>query len=92
MKRLIAMMAVLATLTAACAESGAQPLGPAPSTEPPTPSTSPSPGSPSASPSPTPTQSMTYELWFNYDLGGRAHGEPRYHDQRRDPTQRPHDR
>jgi hypothetical protein len=67
MKRLIAMMAVLATLAAACAESGAQPLGPAPSTESPTPSTSPSPGSPSVSPSPTPVQSMTYELWFNYD-------------------------
>jgi Immunoglobulin-like domain of bacterial spore germination/Sporulation and spore germination len=67
MKRLIAMMAVLATLAAACAESGAQPLGPAPGTESPTPSTSPSPGSPSVSPSPTPAQSMTYELWFNYD-------------------------
>ena len=67
MKRLIAMMAVLATLAAACAESGAQPLGPAPGTESPTPSTSPSLGSPSVSPSPTAAQSMTYELWFNYD-------------------------
>lgn len=65
MKRLIAMMAMLATLAAACAESGAQPLGPAPSTESPTPST----GSPSPTPSgsPTPTQSMTYELWFDHD-------------------------
>ncbi len=34
MKRLIAMVAVLTVLTAACAESGAQPLGPAPSDEP----------------------------------------------------------
>jgi spore germination protein GerM len=68
MKRLIAMTAVLAALTAACAESGAQPIGPAPSAEPPTPSTSPSPTqSPPVSPSPTPTRSMTYELWFTYD-------------------------
>jgi Immunoglobulin-like domain of bacterial spore germination/Sporulation and spore germination len=68
MKRLIAMTAVLAALTAACAESGAQPIGPAPSIEPPTPSTSPSPTpSPAVSPSPTATQSMTYELWFTYD-------------------------
>jgi hypothetical protein len=69
MKRLIAMMAVLATLAAACAESGAQPLGPAPSTE--EPSVSPGSPSPTLSPtpseSPTPAQSMTYELWFNYD-------------------------
>jgi hypothetical protein len=65
MKRLIAMMAVLATLAAACAESGAQPLGTAPSTDAPTPS----PGSPTPTPSgsPTPAQSMTYELWFNYE-------------------------
>jgi hypothetical protein len=62
MKRLIAMMAVLATLAAACAESGAQPLGPAPSTQEPA---TPSPATPSVSP--TPAQSMTYELWFNYD-------------------------
>jgi hypothetical protein len=64
MRRLIAMTAVLATL-AACAESGAQPLGPAPSTEEPTPS----PASPSPSPSPSqaPAQTMTYELWFNHD-------------------------
>jgi Immunoglobulin-like domain of bacterial spore germination/Sporulation and spore germination len=67
MKRLIAMMAVLATLAAACAESGAQPLEPAPSIESPTPSTAPSPGSPSVSPAPTSAQSMTYELWFNYE-------------------------
>jgi len=68
MKRLIAMTAVLAALTAACAESGAQPIGPAPSAESPSPSISPS-GSPSPSVSPSPTQaeSMTYELWFTYD-------------------------
>jgi hypothetical protein len=71
MKRLIAMAATLAALTAACAESGAQPIGPAPSVEP-FPSTSPSEGpspssSPTPSPSPTPAQSMTYELWFTYD-------------------------
>ena len=71
MKRLITMTAVFAALTAACAESGAQPIGPAPSAESPTPSTSPPPGSPSPSvspsPSPTQAQSMTYELWFTYD-------------------------
>ena len=72
MKRLIAMTAMLAALTAACAESGAQPIGPAPSVEP-SPSTSPSGGSssptssPTPSPSTTPAQSMTYELWFTYD-------------------------
>jgi immunoglobulin-like protein involved in spore germination/sporulation and spore germination protein len=71
MKRLIAMAALLAALTTACAESGAQPLGPAPSdaSESPSPSTSPtgSPASVSPSPSPVPTRSMTYEVWFNYD-------------------------
>jgi spore germination protein GerM len=69
MKRLIAMTAVLASLAAACAENGARPLGPAPSTEEPTPSPgSPSPTlSPTPSESPTPEQSMTYELWFTYD-------------------------
>jgi spore germination protein GerM len=70
MKRLIAMAATLAALTTACAESGAQPLGPAPSNEPastsPSPTTSPT-GDPSSTPSPTPTRTMTYELWFNYD-------------------------
>jgi hypothetical protein len=69
MKRLIAMTAVLATLAAACAESGAQPLGPAPSADGPSPS--PGSSSPKLSPTspepPTPAQSMTYELWFNYD-------------------------
>lgn len=66
MKRLIAMAATLAALTTACAESGAQPLGPAPSNVSPSesPSTSPTGG---PSPSPTPTRTMTYELWFNYD-------------------------
>ena len=65
MKRQIAMMAVLAMLAAACAESGAQPLGPAPGTEEPTPST----GSPSPTPSdpPATAEPMTYELWFTYD-------------------------
>ena len=68
MKRLITMTAVLAALTAACAESGAQPIGPAPITPSPTGSPSPtSTQSPTVSPSPTPTQSMTYELWFTYD-------------------------
>ena len=66
MKRLIALAATLAALTTACAETGAQPLGPAPGNG----SESPSPtGSttPSPSPSPDPTREMTYELWFNYD-------------------------
>ena len=71
MKRLIAMAATLAALTTACAESGAQPLGPAPSNEPSSPAPSPSPtGSPSPpspSPSPIPARDFTYEVWFNYD-------------------------
>jgi len=71
MKRLIAMAATLAALTTACAESGAQPLGPAPSNEPSSPPSSPSPtGSPSPpspSPSPIPARDFTYEAWFNYD-------------------------
>jgi hypothetical protein len=69
MKRLIAMAATVAALSTACAEGGAQPLGPAPSTETGPSSTSPtgSPAMPSPSPSPTPTRSMTYEVWFNYD-------------------------
>jgi hypothetical protein len=68
MKRLIAMAATLAALTTACAESGAQPLGPAPGVGSESPSSS-LPGSPTTSPSesPDPTRSMTYELWFNYD-------------------------
>ena len=68
MKRLIAMAATLAALTTACAESGAQPLGPAPGHGSPSPSTSPgSSVTPSESPSPVPTRTMTYELWFNLD-------------------------
>jgi hypothetical protein len=71
MKRLIAMAATLAALTTACAESGAQPLGPAPGvgSGSPSSSTSPSgsPTTPSPSPSPIPTRSVTYEVWFNYD-------------------------
>jgi Immunoglobulin-like domain of bacterial spore germination/Sporulation and spore germination len=72
MKRLIVMTATVAALATACAESGAQPIGPAPSNEPspsPSSSTSPTgtPTSPSPSPSPIPTRSMTYEVWFNYD-------------------------
>ena len=71
MKRLIAMAATLAALTTACAESGAQPLGPAPSNEPSSPAPSPSPtGSPSPpspSPSPIPARDFRYEVWFNYD-------------------------
>jgi Immunoglobulin-like domain of bacterial spore germination/Sporulation and spore germination len=69
MKRLIAMVATVAALSTACAEGGAQPLGPAPSNEPATSSTSPSgsPAMPSPSPSPTPTRSMTYEVWFNHE-------------------------
>ena len=66
MKRLIALAATMAALTTACAETGAQPLGPAPGngseTPSPTGSTTPSP-----SPSPDPTREMTYELWFNYE-------------------------
>ena len=62
MKRLIAMAATLAALTTACAESGAQPIGPAPSNDPASPS-----APPTASPTPSSTQTMTYELWFNYD-------------------------
>jgi hypothetical protein len=61
MKRLIAKLGVLAVLTAACAESGAQPLGPAPSDQPPSPTASPT------SPSPTAARDFTYEVWFNYD-------------------------
>jgi hypothetical protein len=64
MKRLIAIAATLAALTTACAEGGAQPLGPAPSNEPATSPAAPT-GEPET-PSPTP-QTMTYELWFNYD-------------------------
>jgi hypothetical protein len=72
MKRVIAMTVVLAALTGACAESGAQPIGPAPSIEP-SPSPSPSEGpssptpAPTPSPSPIPVQTMTFELWFTYD-------------------------
>jgi len=70
MKRFIAMTAMLAALTAACAESGAQPIGPAPTVEPSSSASSGGP-SPSSSPTPpatpTPPQSMTYELWFTYD-------------------------
>jgi hypothetical protein len=68
MKRLIALAATLAALTTACAETGAQPLGPAPGNGSASPSSSPG-GSPTTSPSesPDPTRSMTYELWFNYD-------------------------
>ena len=68
MKRLIALAATLAALTTACAETGAQPLGPAPGVGSGSPSSSPT-GSPTTSPSesPDPTRSMTYELWFNYD-------------------------
>ena len=67
MKRLIAIAATLAALTTACAETGAQPLGPAPGVASESP-TSPS-GSPTTEPSPSsdPTRSTTYELWFNYD-------------------------
>jgi Immunoglobulin-like domain of bacterial spore germination/Sporulation and spore germination len=68
MKRLIALAATLAALTTACAETGAQPLGPAPGVGSGSPSSSPA-GSPTTSPSesPDPMRSMTYELWFNYD-------------------------
>jgi spore germination protein GerM len=65
MKRLIAMTATLAALSTACAEGGAQPLGSAPSMEPATSSPA-SPTRKPETPSPTP-QTMTYELWFNYD-------------------------
>jgi hypothetical protein len=64
MKRLIAMAATLAALSTACAEGGAQPLGPAPSREPATPS--PASTRQPETPSPPP-QPMTYELWFNHD-------------------------
>jgi hypothetical protein len=67
MKRLIAMAAMLAALTTACAESGAQPLGPAPGNDPVSPSASPTGATSSPTSSPTPAQTMTYELWFNYD-------------------------
>ena len=68
MKRLIALAATLAALTTACAETGAQPLGPAPGNGSASPSSSPG-GSPRTSPSesPDPTRSLTYELWFNYE-------------------------
>jgi hypothetical protein len=66
MKRLIALAATLAALTTACAETGAQPLGPAPGNGSESPSST---GSPTTSPSgsPDPSRSMTFELWFNYD-------------------------
>ena len=71
MKRLIVMTAAVVTLTTACAESGAQPIGPAPGNGPGSPSASLSPSAspapPSSSPSPTPTRTMTYELWFDLD-------------------------
>ena len=66
MKRLIAMAAMLAALTTACAETGAQPLGPAPGNGSASPSSTGT-TTPSPSTSPDPTRSMTYELWFNYD-------------------------
>lgn len=68
MKRLIALAATLAALTTACAETGAQPLGPAPGNGSASPSSLPA-GSATTSPSesPDPRRSMTYELWFNYD-------------------------
>ena len=63
------MAMTLAAITAACAEGGAQSLGPAPGSVSPSSSTSPggSPTTPSPSPSPIPTRSVTYEIWFNYD-------------------------
>jgi hypothetical protein len=59
MKRPIVIAASLVVL-AACAERGAQPLGPAPSLDP---------GSVSPSPSASPTagEAMTYEVWLNLD-------------------------
>lgn len=66
MKRLIALAATLAALTTACAETGAQPLGPAPGNGSASPSSTGT-TTPSPSASPDPTRSMTYELWFNYD-------------------------
>jgi spore germination protein GerM len=67
MKRLIALAATLAALATACAETGAQPLGPAPGVGSGSPSPSPTGSTTSPSESPDPTRSMTYELWFNYD-------------------------
>jgi hypothetical protein len=69
MKRLIALAATLAALSTACAESGAQPLGPAPGSVSPSSSTSPggSPTTSSPSPSSIPTRSVTYEVWFHFD-------------------------
>ena len=67
MKRLITMTVVLAALTAACAENGAQPIGPAPSEEPSTPSSPTVSPTSSPSPSPTPARDFTFEVWFNYD-------------------------
>jgi hypothetical protein len=62
MKRLIASAAVLALLATACAETGAQPLGPAPVGEP-TPSES---GGP-VSPTPPEVPKTTFEVWFTYN-------------------------
>jgi spore germination protein GerM len=67
MKRAIAIAVMIAGLATACAETGAQPIGPAPGTGPASPTTSPTQEPPTASPSPTPTQTMTYELWFDHD-------------------------
>jgi hypothetical protein len=67
MKRTIAMVLMLAAITAGCAESGPQALGSAPGSESPVPSASSTPSASTASPSPSPTRMMTYELWFNDD-------------------------
>lgn len=64
MKRLIASAALLALLATACAETGAQPLGPAPGGEP---TESPSTESPSPSPSPPKPRKTTFEVWFTKD-------------------------
>jgi spore germination protein GerM len=69
MKRVIAIAVTVAGLATACAETGAQPIGPAPGNEPASSTTSPTqePPASTASASPTPRQTMTYELWFTYD-------------------------
>jgi hypothetical protein len=70
MKRLVAVTTLLAALATACAETGAQPIGPAPSDEPvgsPSPSVEPTPPTPTPTETPTPDRFVTYEVWFSYD-------------------------
>lgn len=71
MRRLIAIAVTLGALATACAETGAQPLGPAPggTTSSPAPSSPSSSPTPPATPVPPPTsdRTFTFEVWFIAD-------------------------